>query len=93
VEIWLTRLGMLLCGLVIAITVVLVGVRIVAGPRTLNHVSKPCPAPRQDTTCIRDRYTGNVVDRPWMIVLGTLSLCAGAVGISLRQHHRVLTAA
>jgi hypothetical protein len=92
VEIWLTRLGMVLCGLLIATTVVLVGVRVVAGPRTVNHVSHPCPAPKQSTTCVQDHFTGNLVGRPWMIVLGTLSLCAGAVGLSLREHDKVLTA-
>ena len=92
-EIWLTRLGLALCGLVIATTVVLAGMRLIVGPRTVNHEPGPCKPPEPGTTCVHDRYTGNVVGRPWMIVAGTLSVCAGAIGLSLLEHRKALTSA
>ncbi|MFN2540223.1 MAG: hypothetical protein ABR549_19005 [Mycobacteriales bacterium] len=93
VERWLTGLGLLLCGLVVAATLVLVAVRIVAGPRTLNHERGPCPPPRSETVCVHDRYSGNVVDRPWMVVFGTLSVCSAAIGLTLVKHRKALTSA
>ena len=85
---WLTRIGLVLCGLVIAGAVALGIARLVAGPRTLDHVPGPCTPPKAGTTCVHDHYTGNVVGRPWMIVAGTLAVCAGAIGATLRQHRR-----
>jgi hypothetical protein len=89
VERWLTRIGLVLCGLVIAVTVVLLGVRVVAGPRTVHH--DRCGSAGGDTVCVHDRHTGSIVSRPWMILLGTLSLCAGAIGVALREHEASLS--
>ena len=91
VERWLTRVGLVLCGLVIVTTVVLIGVRVVVGPRTLNHDSGPCTPPKSGSTCITDRYSGNLVGRPWIIVLGTLSVCSVAIGMTLREHLKALS--
>ncbi|MDX6216481.1 MAG: hypothetical protein QOG99_2065 [Frankiales bacterium] len=89
----LTWLGLVLCGLIIATTAVLGVMRLVDGPRTLNHVSGPCKPPRSDTTCVTDHYTGSPVGRSWLIVAGTLTICAGAVGVSLKEHRTSLSAA
>jgi hypothetical protein len=92
VEKTLTWLGLVLCGLVIATTAVLGVLRLVNGPRTVNYGSGPCKPPRSDTTCVTDHYTGSPVGRPWLIVAGTLSICAGAVGLSLKEHRKSLSA-
>lgn len=91
-ERWLTWLGLVLCGLVIAATVVLFGIRIVDGPRTLNHERTECTPAKTATTCVHDRYSGSPVGRPWMIVLGTVSVCAGAIGLTLLKHRKQLAA-
>jgi hypothetical protein len=91
VERWLTKVGLALCGLVVAGTVVLLGVRLVAGPRTVHHDA--CPGSRPPSGCVHDRYSGNVVSRPWMVLFGTLSVCAVAIGAALREHHRALSSA
>ena len=88
----LTRLGLVVCGLIIATTVVLGAMRLVDGPRTLNHVPGPCKPPKSETTCVTDHYTGSPVGRPWLIVAGTLTICAGAVGLSLKEHRKSLSA-
>lgn len=89
----LTWLGLVLCGLVIATTAVLGGIRVVEGPRTVNHDKGPCRPPKPGTTCVHDRYSGSPVGRPWMIVAGTLSICAGAIGLTLLKHREQLSAA
>lgn len=88
----LTTLGIVACALVIATTVVLVGMRVVEGPRTLNHDRVQCVPAKTATTCVHDRYSGSPVGRPWMIVLGTLSVCSGAIGLTLIKHRRRLSA-
>ena len=89
VERWLTWVGLALCGLVIATTVVLIGIRAVAGPRTLNH--DRCTPEPPETSCVHDRYSGSPVGRPWLMVLGTLSVCSGAIGGTLLKHRKTLT--
>jgi hypothetical protein len=93
VEKRLSWLGIVLCGLVIATTAVLGGIRVVEGPRTVNHDKGRCQPPKTDTTCVHDRYSGSPVSRPWMILAGTLSICAGAIGFTLLKHRRQLNAA
>lgn len=88
----LTWLGLVLCGLVIATTTVLGVMRLVNGPRTVTYVSGPCKPPRSDTTCVTNHDTGSPVGRPWLIVAGTLTICAGAVGLSLKEHRESLSA-
>jgi hypothetical protein len=92
VERTLTWLGLVLCGLVIAASAVLGVMRLVNGPRTVNHGSGPCKPPKTETTCVADHYTGSPVGRPWLIVAGTLTICAGAVGLSLKEHRTSLSA-
>lgn len=91
-ESWLTWFGLILCALVIATTAVLIGIRLADGPRTVNHDSGRCLPPKTATTCVHDRYSGSPVGRPWMIVLGTLSVCAGAIGLTLLRHRKQLSA-
>lgn len=81
----LAWLGLAVCGLVVGATVLFGAVRIAEGPRTLVHVAHPCKAPKQATTCISDHYEGSWVARPWLIVGITLSICAGAIGITLLE--------
>jgi hypothetical protein len=85
-----TWLGLGVCGLVIATAGVLGVLRIVDGPRTVNHVR--CLESKNGSTCVHDRYSGSPVSRPWMIVAGTLSICAGAVGLTLLKHRKRLSA-
>jgi hypothetical protein len=92
VERRLTSIGIVLCGLVIAASVVLGCIRLVAGPRTVHHDVMTCPPSRVGETCVHDRHTGSVVGRSWLIVAGTLSVCAGAIGMSLLDHRKALSA-
>ena len=87
----LTWLGIVVCGAVIAATAVLGVLRVVEGSRTLNHDKVRCQPPKTGTTCVHDRYSGSPVTRPWLIVAGTLSLCAGAIGLSLLEHRKRLS--
>lgn len=88
----LTLLGIVLCGLVISAFVVLAGIRLAVGPRTVHHDVVACPPSRSGETCVHDRHTGAPVGRSWLIVAGTLSVCAGAIGMSLRDHRKALRA-
>lgn len=85
---WVTRAGLALCGLVVGVSVLLGAVRLAEGPRVLVHVAHPCPPPKADQTCITDHYEGSWVVRPWLIVAITLTVCAGAVGLTLVDHLR-----
>ncbi|MCU1601696.1 MAG: hypothetical protein JWO22_2405 [Frankiales bacterium] len=80
----LAWLGLAACALVVGATVLLGAVRIAEGSRTLVHVSHSCKPPKATTdTCVTDHYEGSWVARPWLIVGAALSVCAGAIGLSL----------